>query len=65
MLHNIGKELENQFEGIQFIGIQQGYGPIKDVCTFNCLKTGTTFCGNNESVVEERLNQIRNSFEIA
>lgn len=60
MLEQLGRDLAKEFEDIDFIGLF--HGETISVCTFNCNRTGATFCGNNFKDIEERLKNIRETF---
>ena len=59
MLNELGKELEQVFEDLHFIGVQSGGISILDQCTFNCLKTGATICGNSPDIIQAKLEHVR------
>ena len=61
MLEKLGKDLEKEFEDIEFIGVQKGLA--YSICTFNCNKTGTTFCANSYEDIQKRLDFIRKNFK--
>lgn len=60
MLEQLGRDLAKQFEDVDFIGLQHGIH--SSVCTFNCNRTGATFCGNTLEEVEKRIEYIRENF---
>lgn len=62
MLEELGKDMANEFEDVEFIGLMKG--DVSTHLTFNCNKTGATFCGNTINEVEERLTFIRNNFKM-
>lgn len=57
MLEQLGKALAEEFEDVEFIGLF--HGEDRSVCTFNCNRTGATFCGNTLEVLEKRISFIR------
>jgi hypothetical protein len=61
MLEELGRDMADVFEDVKFIGLMKGIDTT--VLTFNCNKTGATFCGNTIHEVEERLTFIRNNFK--
>jgi len=61
MLHSLGQDIAESLDEVQFIGIQQGYGTHQDICSFNCLVTGTTFLTNSIEEAERKLVVLRQS----
>lgn len=57
MLEQLGRDMATFFEDIEFIGLQKGIEI--SICTFNCLRTGATFCANTVHDLETRLEFIR------
>lgn len=63
MLEQLGKDIADLFEDVEFIGIFQGEGHLPPVCTFNCTRTGATFCGNSYEDIQKRLDFIRENYK--
>ena len=64
MLDSLGKDMAKELEDVVFIGIQEGHESLGSLCTFNCMKTGTTFLTNSLIEAEAKLEIIRESFGI-
>jgi hypothetical protein len=60
-LELLGKELASLYDDVDFIGIQEGID--RNVCMFNCNRTGATFCGNDPFTLGKRLEEIRTTFK--
>ena len=63
MLEQLGKDLAEEFEDVEFIGVQHGAGYHSSICLFNCTKTGATFSGNNLDTLQERLDFVRENMK--
>jgi len=60
MLEELGKDLANEFEDVEFIGMF--YSEKFSLCTFNCNRTGATFCGNSFDEIQNKIKYIRENF---
>jgi len=62
-LHTLGYDIAKELDDVVFIGVQEGH-ESGALCTFNCMKTGTTFLTNSFAEAEMKLEIIRESFGI-
>lgn len=62
VLEALGHEIANALDEVQFIGVQNGFEIMPSTCAFNCLQTGTTFLTNSVVEAEQRLKEIRKSY---
>ena len=60
MLEQLGKDLASEFDDVEFIGLF--HGENRSICTFNCNRTGATFCGNSLEELQKRVEYIRENF---
>ena len=62
MLEELGHIIAKELDDIVFIGVQEGFGTIPDYCSFNCMRTGTTFNTNCVIEAQQKLKIIKEKY---